>query len=203
MSMACVPHFIADNLLPDEVHKGLLAHTLNVDDFAPGKVITNGEAAYNFDSRKGQLSNVRLGPFLPAFIKALRSVFPDICAATGVAEFDVVDIEIRLAMHSDGDFFSPHRDSFTGSDRDQMRHDRLITAVYYFHQLPRKFEGGELCIHPFDRSAPAVIEPRSNRLVAFPSFILHEVLPVTVPGGAFADSRFSVSCWFDRQRPGQ
>ena len=107
MSIACVPHFIVDNFLPDEVHKGLLAHTLNVDDFAPGKVITNGEAAYNFDSRKGKLSNDRLGPFLPAFIKALRSVFPDICAATGVAEFALVDIEIRLAMHSDGDFRLP------------------------------------------------------------------------------------------------
>ena len=189
MSIACVPHFIVDNFLPDEVHKGLLAHTLNVDDFAPGKVITNGEAAYNFDSRKGKLSNDRLGPFLPAFIKALRSVFPDICAATGVAEFALVDLGGKV---------------FVGrGDRDQMQHDRLITAVYYFHQLPRKFEGGELCIHPFDRSAPAVIEPRNNRLVAFPSFILHEVLPVAVPSGAFADSRFSVSCWFDRQRPGE
>lgn len=202
MSMASVPHFIADNFLSQEVHHGLLARALNVDDFAAGKVVAKGEATYHPDSRKGKLSNDRLGPYLPAFNAALRNAFADICIATGVAQFDLAEIEIRLAAHSDGDFFSPHRDSFAGADRGQMQRDRLITAVYYFHQMPRRFEGGDLHIHPFDRSGPAIVEPRDNRLVAFPSFMLHEVLPVSVPSGVFTDSRFSVSCWFDRERPG-
>ena len=199
-SMVSVPHYIADNFLPDAVHQGLLAHTLKVDDFAAGKVVSKGAVDYHPDARKGQLSNDRLGPYRPAFRAALLAAFPDICAATGVAQFDLAEIEIRLAAHKHGDFFSPHRDSFTGSDREQTRGDRLITAVYYFHQTPRVFLGGDLHIHPFDRSAPAIIEPRDNRLVAFPSFMLHEVTTVTVPSGEFADSRFSVSCWFDRQR---
>lgn len=198
--MASVPHFIVNNFLPDAVHQGLLAYTLNVDDFASGKVIAKGASDYQPDVRKGQLSNDSLGPYRPAFRAALLSAFPDICIVTGMAQFDLAELEIRLAAHSDGDFFSPHRDSFTGSDRDQTRGDRLITAVYYFHQTPRKFQGGDLHIHPFDKSRPAVVVPRDNRLVAFPSFMLHEVTPVTVPSGDFADSRFSVSCWFDRAR---
>lgn len=201
MTVTSVPHYIADNFLPAEVHQGLLTRTLNVDDFAAGMVVAKGEVAYRPEARKGQLSNDRLGPYLPAFKSALRSAFGEICVATGVARFDLAEIEIRLAAHTDGDFFSPHRDSFAGSDRSQMQRDRLITAVYYFHQLPRRFQGGDLHILPFDRSAPAVIEPRDNRLVAFPSFMLHEVTPVSVPSGEFADSRFSVSCWFDRERP--
>lgn len=198
--MAHVPHFIADDFLPDSVHQGLLAHTLTIDDFASGKVVSKGASDYLPGVRKGQLSNDRLGPYRQAFRAALQSAFPEICIATGVAQFDLAEIEIRLAAHCDGDFFSPHRDSFTGNDREQTRGDRLITAVYYFHQTPRAFQGGDLHIHPFDKSAPAIIEPRDNRLIAFPSFMLHEVLPVTVPSGDFADSRFSVSCWFDRAR---
>ena len=198
--MVSVPHFIADDFLPEAMHQGLLLHTLNVDDFAVGKVVAGGKTDYHFDQRKGKISNDRLGPYLADFKTALRTSFGDICRATGVAQFDLAEIEIRLAAHSDGDFFSPHRDSFTGADRAQTRGDRFITAVYYFHQTPRKFQGGDLHIHPFDSSAPAVIEPCNNRLVAFPSFMLHEVLPVVVPSGNFADSRFSVSCWFDRAR---
>ena len=178
--MVSVPHFIADDFLPEAMHQGLLLHTLNVDDFAVGKVVAGGKTDYLFDQRKGKISNDRLGPYLADFKTALRTSFGDICRATGVAQFDLAEIEIRLAAHSDGDFFSPHRDSFTGADRAQTR--------------------GDLHIHPFDSSAPVVIEPCNNRLVAFPSFMLHEVLPVVVPSGNFADSRFSVSCWFDRAR---
>lgn len=198
--MVSVPYFLADNFLPDALHQGLLAHTLKVDDFAPGKVIAGGTSDYHLDLRKGQLSNDRLGPYQSAFRAALQRAFPGICLATGVAQFDLAEVETRLAAHSDGDFFSPHRDSFTGKDREQTRGDRLITAVYYFHQTPCAFQGGDLHIHPFDNSAPAIFEPRDNRLVAFPSFMLHEVLPVSVPSKGFADSRFSISCWFDRAR---
>lgn len=200
--MAAVPHVLLDDFLPAAVHQGLLAHTLNVNDFALGRVVADGQTDYRPDARKGHLSDDRLGPHLPAFRTALHRAFGAIYPALGMAAFDLAEIEIRLAAHTDGDFFSPHRDTLTGSDRRFTMRDRMITAVYYFHQQPRAFAGGELRIYPFNATAPLLVEPRDNRLVAFPSFMLHEVLPVTVPGGGFANSRFSVSCWYDRNRAG-
>lgn len=199
--MAAVPHVILDNFLPEDVHRGLLAHILAVPDFAPGNVVTEGRSEYRPDLRKGHLSNDLLGPFLPAYREALRAAFDNICLALGMARFDLAEIEIRLAAHTHGDFFSPHRDTMTGVSRGMATSDRLVTAVYYLHRQPRGFQGGELLIHPFSNTAPLEVEPRNNRLVAFPSFMLHEVREVAVPSGEFADSRFSVSCWFARERP--
>lgn len=198
--MATIPHLIIDDFLPAELHAGLLAHALQVDDFAPGRVVANGQTTYQPGSRKGQLSNDRLGSHLPAFRAALRAQFKPICRALGMAPFELATIEIRLAAHTDGDYFKPHRDTLTGAERSLTAHDRMITAVYYFHRQPTAFSGGELQLHPFGPGESIRIEPRSNRLAVFPAFLLHEVLPVSVPSGEFADSRLSVSCWFDRER---
>ena len=77
----------------------------------------------------------------------------------------------------------------------------MVSAVYYFHRQPRGFSGGQLAIYPIDAGDAATIEPMHDRLVVFPSFAPHEVLPVTVPGNAFADARFSINCWLRRERP--
>ena len=75
-----------------------------------------------------------------------------------------------------------------------------MSAVYYFHVQPLGFSGGELVIHPFGLSEASVIEPRDNRLVVFPSFALHEVLPVVCPNDGFASARFSINCWLRRAK---
>lgn len=195
--MANAPYVVRDHFLPPDLHRALLAHCLERDDFARGRVVVGGELTYHPDARKGMLSNDRLGPHLPAFLAALRAGFVELGPQLGIAQFDPNDIEIRLAAHGDGDYFKPHRDTFTGADRPPGG-DRVITAVYYMHRLPRVFTGGDLLIHPFGGGEAAVVEPQNNRLVAFPSFAIHEVTPVQVPSGDFADSRFSVSCWFKK-----
>jgi Rps23 Pro-64 3,4-dihydroxylase Tpa1-like proline 4-hydroxylase len=60
------------------------------------------------------------------------------------------------------------------------------------HSEPRSFSGGELTI----RSSG--VQPQGDTLVLFPSCSVHEVLPVRVPSGAFADSRFTVTGWIHR-----
>jgi Rps23 Pro-64 3,4-dihydroxylase Tpa1-like proline 4-hydroxylase len=48
----------------------------------------------------------------------------------------------------------------------------------------------------FQRDAAfADIEPGQNRLVAFPSWAPHEVMPISCPSRRFIDSRFAVNCW--------
>lgn len=199
--MASVAHVLIDDFLPAGLHASLLAHVQAVEDFAPARTVAQGKLDYNFTHRRGQLSNDRLGPHLPAFRAAMLAAFETFPGALGMACFDLAAFEIRLAAHGNGDFFKPHRDTMVGEQRAFSLHDRLITAVYYLHRQPRRFTGGDLLLHSFDNSSPLVIEPLDNRLVAFPSFLMHEVTPVAVPRDELADARFSVSCWFDRERP--
>ena len=41
------------------------------------------------------------------------------------------------------------------------------------------------------------IEPRHNRIVFFWARTMHEVMPVRMPSGAFADARFTVNGWIN------
>lgn len=195
--MVAVPHCILDDFLPEDLHRDLLAHCLAVDDFDRGKVLVAGELGYHADLRQGYISANRLGGQLAPFRQRLDAAFAQIAGAIGIKPFAYPDIEFRLAAHGDGDFFKPHRDTFVGKDR-LAGGDRLITAVYYLHGQPRGFKGGELRLHPFGPGEAVAVDPRDNQLVAFPSFAIHEVSPVEVPSGAFADSRFSVTTWFRR-----
>ena len=78
--------------------------------------------------------------------------------------------------------------------------------MYFLHKEPRRFSGGELRIFETrlvdDRPVPVdhgqTIVPRQNTIVFFPSRHQHEVLPVRVPSGEFADSRFTVNGWIHR-----
>jgi Rps23 Pro-64 3,4-dihydroxylase Tpa1-like proline 4-hydroxylase len=196
-AMAAAPYCILDDFLPESVHQELLAHCLAVGDFDRGKVIVDGELAYHPDLRQGYISRDRLGRQLMPFRVRMDAAFAQIATELGIKPFKYNDIEFRLAAHGDGDFFKPHRDTFVGKNRPEGG-DRLITAVYYLHAQPRGFRGGVLRIHPFGPGEPVAVQPVSNRLVAFPSFAIHEVSPVEVPSGAFADSRFSVTTWFRR-----
>ncbi len=77
--------------------------------------------------------------------------------------------------HREGSFFIPHLDTFTSANRAEQQTDRVVTMVYYFHIQPRRFTGGALALYPFARGEPILLDPADNRLIAFPSFALHEV----------------------------
>ena len=48
------------------------------------------------------------------------------------------------------------------------------------------------------RCAHIDLEPLRNSLVAFPSWVPHEVRPIGVPSGDFGDYRFALNCWYCR-----
>jgi Rps23 Pro-64 3,4-dihydroxylase Tpa1-like proline 4-hydroxylase len=95
-------------------------------------------------------------------------------------------IEYQVAASNDGDYFRPHIDGGPDDTRE-------ITFVYFLHSEPRRFSGGELTIR-----SSTMVQPDGDTLVLFPSCSVHEVLPVCVPSGAFADSRFTVNGWIHR-----
>lgn len=198
--MPQLPHHIIDDFLPEGLNRALLQHALDPSRFAPARVVSDEVLKVQATLRKGLLSDDRLEPFVPQMQAALHQAFPAICAALGMSAFANPGIEYRLAAHGDGDFFSAHHDVLTGANRAFATKDRVITAVYYFQRVPRPFTGGQLHLHPFMPGAAKVIEPLNNRLATFPSLLMHEVVPVSVPGNAFADSRFSITFWYTRSR---
>lgn len=198
--MPAVPHVIIDDFLPAELNRAILAHTLQVPDFAPGLVQRDGVYQAVAEQRRGMHSHDQLGPYLQPFWAALKLASADFPAALGMPQFRFAGLDTLLVAHGDGDYFKPHSDTQIGANRRSESRVRMISAVYYFHRQPRGFAGGTLKLHPFSAGEPVLVEPVNNRLIAFPSFLIHEVLQISVPSGAFEDSRFSLSCWFDHDR---
>lgn len=103
-------------------------------------------------------------------------------------------------------FFGYHIDSFG-------YRTRLITVVYYAHNEPKKYKGGEIVFsndlltnkqelvtnkNNTDLNNQLVIEPENNMLVVFSSFKPHCVLKTTSPK-TFKDGRFSANIWIGIQ----
>jgi SM-20-related protein len=128
----------------------------------------------------------------------LESLLPVIFDELGNKPFIPSRIEVELVAHSDGAFFARHNDIFTGPDQ-KGRGSRAISAVYYFHALPKAFSGGVLRLHSLAASGRqgtfVDIAPDRDTLVFFPSFFPHEVLPVKCTSGQFLDSRFAINFW--------
>jgi SM-20-related protein len=129
-----------------------------------------------------------------------RAALTEMSHQLGTTPFEPGKFELEIVAHGDGAFFSKHRDVVLAQSGPANR--RVISAVYYFHGIPKLFSGGVLRIYSFEASnetgAFVDIEPSNDTLVFFPSWFPHEVLPVVCPSGRFEDSRFSINCWVHR-----
>lgn len=194
-----MPYRVIHDFLPAEEHRALLDWTLeNEARFHPAPL-----AGGIVDTQIRNAQVLRdLGPTEPLLRAAIAALVPQWIAELRVTPFDISEIELELAAHNDASHFTLHIDTFrTGLT---ARGDRMLSGVYYFHREPKAFEGGILRLHrigakPGDAGG-ANIAPDQNSLVVFPSWGPHEVLPISCPSGAFADSRFAVNCWVYRAR---
>jgi SM-20-related protein len=203
------PYLVQRDFLSVGEHAALLAWALdNEARFAPAGV---GGAGVKPGVRRS-VSLRDLGP-LAAVLKArLKDRAAAFVETLQTAPFAVSHVELELVAHNDGAFYSRHRDT---SEGDVAGHaHRVLSGVYYFHREPKGFSGGCLRLHairalaadaPGDDGALEVgaldVSPDQNTLVVFPSWAPHEVMPVSCPSGAFADSRFAVNCWLHLRRP--
>src|SRR5215211_2368130 len=114
----------------------------------------------------------RLLDFAPTLIADLR-----------VTSFEPSEVELELVANNDGAFFKQHTDTLIGDQRKAT--DRLLSAVYYFHAEPKAFSGGALRLYSFgteeNQGNFVDVQPEQNMLLVFPSWALHEVLPVSCP----------------------
>jgi Rps23 Pro-64 3,4-dihydroxylase Tpa1-like proline 4-hydroxylase len=194
-------------LAPAE-HAALLGWTLeNRSLFQPSKVVGAG---YSPDLRVSERVKA-VGPMRPLLEPRIRALLPDILAGAGSKPFEPDFIEFEIAAHGDGAFFKPHTDVPVGPGRRRIggdrtgRHERVVSAVLYYHREPKAFSGGALRLFRF--AAPAApeygidVEPVQNSLVVFPSWAVHEVTRVSCPGDRFEDRRFAVNIWLCREIP--
>jgi Rps23 Pro-64 3,4-dihydroxylase Tpa1-like proline 4-hydroxylase len=183
------PFVQLSGFMPPAFRDALLAHTLaNQDRFRPAT--TYGAPS---DYRRC-LAYDELGPFDMPLQDQLAGVFAQVVLVLGVPAFQVVAFERQLTAYLDGCQFKLYTDA---SDTAPARR---ISFVYYFHRLPAAFTGGELILYGDGadgqpRPILAEVPPEDNSVVFFDSRRHHEVRPVAVPSGDFADSRFAVTGW--------
>lgn len=193
-----LPYLQQADFLPPEEHAALLDWTLaNAARFAPaelaGGVVDPGA--------RHALRLGDLGPIEAAFAARLRAALPGWIEALRITPFEVSDLQLELVAHNHGAHFVLHSDTYTTEHG--ARGDRMVSAVYYFHREPKRFDGGCLRLHRLGAKPgdPGIdIAPTQNSLLVFPAWGPHEVMEVSCPSEDFADSRFAVNCWFYRKR---
>lgn len=161
----------------------------------------NGVVEPNLPVRRSVFTD-DIGELRGVIERQVAQVIPDLTRELGLSPFETGQIEIEMVAHADGGFYTRHIDTCTGPSRPESG-DRVISCVYYFFRQPKSFSGGELRLYPLRSKAepaPAAIDVaiENDTLVAFSSWMPHEVLPVSNPSTAFEDSRFSINCWVYR-----
>jgi Rps23 Pro-64 3,4-dihydroxylase Tpa1-like proline 4-hydroxylase len=175
----------------------LIAHE---SDFRQATVIERGSQGTTVNTAQRRASTLDdLGKFQGLLTDRIKEHLQPALQKLGHKEFPLGRIEMQATASNDGDYFRLHPDS-DGHDR------REITFVYFLHNEPRHYSGGELRIFSTrvidgelvhaDRSH--LLTPQQDALVFFPSLNEHEVLPVRVPSKAFGDSRFTINGWIHR-----
>lgn len=171
-------------------------------DFQSSEVYSPGvqKGVINDDYRRSRVL-MDLGEQQELILARIKSVLPQVLEKLGMEEFAIADVEAQITASNDGDFFHLHDDN--GSEGVAARH---LTFVYFFHQEPRQFEGGELLIHDaqlrdgryISNGTYQTIVPRQNQIVFFPCEQQHEITEVKCLSQRFADSRFTLNGWLRR-----
>jgi predicted 2-oxoglutarate/Fe(II)-dependent dioxygenase YbiX len=201
------PNFVRDNFLDPAEHAALLDWVLaNRERFETAEVTDGNDQRVN-EAVRVALRLPDLGPLEATLSARLLEALPAIVAAIGARLPPLPSLDLELTAYGHGAFYAPHTDIAIGPGRrpigPQPGEDRLLSAVYYFHYQPKRFEGGALRlfrigVRPEEAGAGDRIDiaPDDNRLVAFPAWAAHAVRPVACPSGRFEDFRFALNCWY-------
>lgn len=177
-------------------HANLLSQSLtNEHDYKDSEVThyIDGHATasrLNWKTRRSRSRDLDKGT-VTLFKRKVQGIAARIEKATGASFPERPKFELEAVHFGDGAFFANHIDTITG----ERNNHRVISAIYYYSRSPKGFTGGELKISSISNTEAITIEPEDNSMVFFSSIFPHEVLPVSVPSGAYEDGRFSINCW--------
>jgi SM-20-related protein len=185
-----------DKFFTPSEHQRLLTFVLQQE----ANFVSTSTSTGELDYRKSSVLYA-FPEFSQLISQRIQNCLPDVLAELGMPNFTIQQVEAQLTAHNDGNYYKIHNDN--GSPDTATRE---LTYVYYFHQEPKGFTGGELQIYDTQiqnnhyTQAPTfnTVEPRNNSIVFFLSRYMHEVLPISCPSRAFADSRFTINGWIRR-----
>ena len=207
MDLPLAPYARLTDFLPQDELETLLEWVLSHEQsFAPATIMSGDKPVVNAEWRVG-LTCRDLGPLEPMLRKRMLAALPRLMAQTGASGPEPSKLELELAAHGDGAHYRPHTDLPIGARRKlrSSKDDRVLSSVLYFHAEPKQFSGGALRLFRIgaedstDESAFVELPPEQNSLVAFHSWVRHEVRPVHCPSREFRDYRFALNCWFRRK----
>jgi SM-20-related protein len=192
------PYELVHDWLGSETVERLLRFAQSNEHRFVDSEVTSKDGEERVDRTHRLSKKLSLGEFKAEVRSKVADLLPLMFNRLGIKPFDPSKIEVELVAHGDGAFFLRHIDTLTHTE---ARH-RIISAVYYFHALPKAFSGGALRLYSPAASGQQNtfidIAPDYDMLVFFPSFFPHEVLPVKCPRGHFLDSRFAINIWVRR-----
>ena len=196
------PHVVFRDVLGPATTAALLQYAISREpDFQAGRAYDRQSGETQIDrSRRDCVLLAGLGPFQTTIEQFVRSVIAPVLAELRLNEPGGEPKEFEISAYGDGGHFNAHID--TVEVLDQVR---ILSCVYYFAATPARFSGGALRLHALpsrtraDAGGCMDVEPETDTFVAFPSWLRHEVLPVRVPSGAWADRRFAINCWVHRE----
>ena len=186
-----------DNFLAPEEHQSILEYALSTEP----QFIASSTTDNRNDYRKSKLVYHPEPHLIEYLTNRIHEVLPEVLQKLGLSPFNIARMDTQLTSSNDGEFYKIHDDNSSAPTA-----TRQFTYVYYFYREPKPFTGGELRIynnkienHYWTRGEGFKdVEPRNNSIVFFFSGYEHEVLPVSCPSKAFADSRFTLNGWISR-----
>jgi Rps23 Pro-64 3,4-dihydroxylase Tpa1-like proline 4-hydroxylase len=193
-------YVVHENFLSPEEQAELLGYCQQREhDFVESKVIQPGSAAGSQKPEyRRSLVLHDLGHWGALITNRVRLLLPRVLEQLGLPLFQPTKIEAQLTATNDGEFFKAHNDN---------THDllltRRVTFVYYFYHEPGAFTGGDLKIYETHFVEGRYVATETcetlaavqNRIVFFPSVLMHEVMATSCPSHQFIDSRFTVNGW--------
>jgi hypothetical protein len=201
---ATCPHIVFRGIFDAATIAALLDYVCRRQaDFKPSLVRdrTSGERRIDYGQRDA-LSLGDFGPFRAPFENFLCEIAGPALSRLKLPELAVEPKSFEIVSYGDGGRFGAHIDT-----DERLNHVRILSCVYYFARTPRPFHGGELRLYGLptltrSQSSDIIdIAPETDTMVVFPSWLRHEVMPVQVPSGLWADGRFSLNCWMHRAAP--
>ena len=189
------PYMHIHNFFSDELNAEILAYAVKRQlDFKQSVIYSRGVS--KISQSRISLTLKDFEPYKSIIQESVRKRIPALIDGLKISKFNAGEIETEFVCYADGSLFKPHIDTAVHKKTEKPR---VISAVYYLHSLPRKFEGGNLRIHTIsigeEKEKSTDISPDNNSLLVFPSFAPHEVRPVIAPGIDFKDWRFAINCW--------